>query len=428
MTMLGAGKRRATNPIASDTDAVADLARTLESLVAQSQASADRLAGLLEKSNSTELQLVEAGLRVLPAGTADTPSNSRIEHLETARAVAEATDRAKSCFLAAVSRELRTPVDGLARMIELLRQTDVDDEQQRYLRTANQSVCALLSLLDSVLALSKVDAAVMDLRTTDFELRRVIEDVVGLTTPLASRKGLSLTGDVRPEVPSLLRGDPGRLRQVLLYAIRRAVQFAERGDIALTAAVESTSEGMTTIRFTIRHTDTEVMGDAFSRAFAPDSHLDGRRATYAGGRGVGLTIARQIIELMGGRIDLEPNDGCGFTLWFTIPLDNYHKLRDERRAHGRLPQELLQSSVGPVLDLSMGGMRVHCSKPPKGSVAVELLDVEGPVTIQAEVMWVRKLGFRKYEVGLGFPHVPSDVAKQLTRVSLNHRLRRLLGL
>ncbi len=428
MARSWAGKRRATKPTASDREAVADLSRTLESLLAQSQASADRLAGLLKKSNDTELQLVEAGLRVLPANAADTPANSRTEHLETARAVAEATDRAKSCFLAAMSRELRTPVDGLARMIELLRQTDIDDEQRRYLRTANHSVCALLSLLDSVLTMSKVDAGVMELRTTDFELRRVVDDVVGLCAPLASRKGFTLTGNVRPEVPSLLRGEPGRLRQVLLYSIRRAVQFAERGNIALTAAVESASEGTTTIRFTIRHTDTDVIDDEFSRAFAPDSHLDGRRATYPGGRGVGLTIARQIIELMGGRIDLEPNDGCGFTLWFTIPLDNYHQLGDERRAHGRLTQELLQSSVGSVLDLSMGGMRVHCAKPPKGSVAVELLDVGGPVTVHAEVMWVRKLGFRKYDVGLGFPHVPSDVAKQLTRVSLNHRLRRLLGL
>ncbi len=428
VAMRGAGKRRVTKPIASDTDAVARLAQTLESLVEQSQASADRLAALLEQSGKTELQLVDAGLRVLSVDTTDTPGNSRTEQLETARAVAEATDRAKSCFLAAMSRELRTPVDGLARMIELLRQTDIDDEQRRYLRTASQSVCALLSLLDSVLTLSKVDAGVMELRTTDFELRRVIEDVVELTAPLARRKGFNLTGDVRPEVPSLLRGEPGRLRQVLLYSIRRAVQFAERGDITLTAAVESTSEGTTTIRFTIRHADTEVPGEDFDRAFAPDSHLDGRRATYPGGRGVGLTIARQIVELMGGRIDLEPNDGRGFTLWFTIPLDNYHKLGDERRAHGRLPQELLQSSVGPVLDLSMGGMRVHCKKPPKGSIDVELLDVEGPVTVHAEVMWVRRLGFRKYDVGLNFPHVPSDVAKQLTRVSLNHRLRRLLGL
>ncbi len=419
--------RKAARPKGTYAENVTDLAGTLESLLSDSQAAADRLADLLERAHRAQLDLADAGLRAT-APNAGPATDSRTEQLETARAVAEATDRAKSCFLAAVSRELRTPVDGLARMIELLRQTDVDDEQRRYLRTANQSVCALLSLLDSVLALSKVDAAVMELRTTDFELRRVIEDVVGLTAPLASRKGLTLTGDVRPEVPSLLRGDPGRLRQVLLYSIRRALQFAKGGDITLAAAVESTSESTTTIRFTIRHTDTEVIGEAFSRAFAPNSHLDGRRATYPGGRGVGLTIARQLVELMGGRIDLEPNDGRGFTLWFTIPLDNYHQLGDERRAHGRLPQELLQSSVGPVLDLSMGGMRVHCAKPPKGSVAVELLDLEGPVTVNAEVMWVRKLGFRKYEVGLGFPHVPPDVAKQLTRVSLNHRLRRLLGL
>lgn len=418
-------KQHAAGPAASDTDDVADLARTLESLLAQSQASGDRLAALLEQSTRAQVQLIEAGVERSMGG----PSiGSRTEHLETARAVAEATDRAKSCFLAAVSRELRTPVDGLARMIELLQQTDIDDEQRRYLRTANQSVCALLSLLDSVLSLSKVDAGVIDLRTTDFELRRIVDDMIGLTEPLAARKGLALSSEVLPDVPSLLRGETGRLRQVLLYSIRRALQLATHGEIRLTAAVDSTAQGTTTIRFTMRHTDTEVLRDELTRPFAPNSHLDGRRATSPGGRGLGLTIARQIVELMGGRIDLERNDGRGFTLWFTIPLDNYHQLGDERRLHGRLPQELLQSSLGPVLDLSMGGMRVQCAKAPKGWVDVELLDLEGHVTVRAEVMWVRKLGFRKYEVGLNFPHVPADVAKQLTRVSLNHRLRRLLGM
>ncbi len=420
-------KRKAAKSKRTSAKNVTALAGTLESLLSASQASADRLADLLEQSNRAQLDLAEAGLRAT-APQADPATDSRTDQLETARAVAEATDRAKSCFLAAMSRELRTPVDGLARMIELLQQTDLDDEQRRYLRTASQSVCALLSLLDSVLTLSRVDAGVIELRTTDFELRRVVDDVVGLSAPIANRKGVTITGDVRPEVSSLLRGEPGRLRQVLLYAIRRAIQLATEGEIMLCAAVESASENTTTIRFTIRHTDTEVDSEHFTRVFAPDSHLDGRRATSPGGRGLGLTIARQIVELMGGRIDLERNDGRGFTLWFTIPLDNYHKLGDERRAHGRLPQELLQSSLGPVLDLSIGGMRVQSVKAPKGTIDVELLDFEGPVAVRADVMWVRKLGFRKYEVGLNFPHVPAEVAKQLTRVSLNHRLRRLLGL
>lgn len=418
-------KGQEAKPAASEA-AGADLARTLEGLVAQSQASADRLAALLEQSGRAQTQMLDAGVDA--AARTSQSRGSRAEHLETARAVAEATDRAKSCFLAAMSRELRTPVDGLARMIELLQQTDVDDEQRRYLRTANQSVCALLSLLDSVLSLSKVDAGVIDLRTTDFELRRLIDDVIGLAAPVATRKGLVLSGDVRPEVPSLLRGETGRLRQVLLYSIRRAIQLAEQGQLLLHTAVETASEGTTTVRFMIRHTDTEVVSEDFTHPFAPNSHLDGRRAISPGGRGLGLTIARQLIEMMGGRIDLEKNEGRGFTLWFKIPLDNYHQLGDERRAHGRLPQELLQSSLGPVLDLSMSGMRVQCVKAPKGTVDVNLLDLESPVTVRAEVMWVRKLGFRKYEVGLNFPHVPTDVAKQLTRVSLNHRLRRLLGL
>ena len=404
--------RRTARLSAAESETATGVAELLESLLARSQAEAARLSDLLEHSEKNR---------------AATPP-SRTEQLETARAVAEAADRAKSCFLAAMSRELRTPVDGLARMIELLRHTEIDDEQRRYLRTASQSVCALLSLLDSVLTLSKVDAGVIDLRTTDFELRRIVDDAVGLTVPGAGRKGVQLTAEVRPEIPSLLRGEPGRIRQILLYAIRRAIQLAEQGEITVNVAVESRLESTTTVRFTIRHTDTDLSPEEFHRSFAPNSHLEGVTADSRGGRGLGLAIARHIVELMGGRIELEANNGRGFTLWFTIPLDHYRQAADERRAHGRLSQELLQSSLGPVLDLSIGGMRVHCTRAPKGQIDVILQDLEAPVTVRADVMWTRRIRFRRYEVGLAFPHVPPDVAKQLTRVSLNHRLRRLLGL
>jgi len=415
-------KRRVTRLDATESETAMGVAGLLESLLAKSQAEADRLSDLLKHSEKITDERREGPER------RDTTAPSRTEQLETARAVAEAADRAKSCFLAAMSRELRTPVDGLARMIELLRQTDIDDEQRRYLRTASQSVCALLSLLDSVLTLSKVDAGVIDLRTTDFELRRIVDDAVGLTVPVVGRKGLQLTAEVRPEVPSLLRGEPGRIRQILLYAIRRATQLTAHGEITVNVAVESSLETTTTVRFTIRNTDTDLSPEQIHHSFAPNSHLEGPTADSRGGRGLGLAIARHIVELMGGRIELEANFGHGFTIWFTIPLDNYRQATDERRAHGRLRQELLQSSLGPVLDLSIGGMRVHCNRAPKGRIDVNLLDLEAPVTLIADVMWARRIRFRKYEVGLSFPHVPPDIAKQLTRVSLNHRLRRLLGL
>ena len=400
---------------ASETPSVAILVETLETLLDESQRSADRLASLLQRGESV------LGALDLP----DAMTTRRAEQLETARAVAEAADQAKSCFLAAMSRELRTPVDGLARMIELLRQTELDEEQNRYLRTASHSVCALLSLLDSVLSLANVDAAVADLRTTDFDLRRTLKEAAAMVEPIAARQGMRVKHNVRSDVPMILRGDPGRLQQILIFTVRRVIQLATHGEISIRANVEQTTETTTTLRFTVGHGDTEIAKDELDRAFAPKEYIDG---PTTGGRGVGLTIARQIVELMGGRIQVESNPSRGFAIWFTIPLDNYKNMSDERRAHGRLPQELLQSSLGPVLDLSMGGMRVHSSRAPKGEVDVELLDIEQPVTIRAEVMWTRKLGFRKYEVGLNFPHVAPDVAKQLTRVSLNHRLRRLLGM
>jgi K+-sensing histidine kinase KdpD len=326
-----------------------------------------------------------------------------------------------------MSRELRTPVDGLARMIELLKQTDLDAEQQRYLRTASHSVCALLALLDSILSVSNVDTGAADLRSTDFDLRRVLEETVELLDPAARKRGLLLSCHVQPEVPTLLRGEPGRFQQIVLYALRRAVQFAAQGEIAIDASVEQATETTTTIRFTIDHGDTELSADELNLAFAPLAHLEARCGPE-GGRGLGLTIAKRIAELMGGRIGIEGAEHRGYTIWFTLPLDNYRQPADDRRAHGRLPQELLQSSLGPVLDLSMGGMRVQCNKAPKGRIEVELMDIEQSVTLRAEVMWTRRLRFRKYEVGLYFPHVAPDVAKQLTRVSLNHRLRRLLGI
>ncbi|MHC5007573.1 MAG: ATP-binding protein [Planctomycetota bacterium] len=421
----------------ADGTAVEDISTTLESLLDASQRSAEQLAELLDRSERVQSEIAERGATLerqlnQDAGVGDdapdatAPVSPAAEQMEEARALAEAADRAKGCFLAAMARELRTPVDGLARMIELLKQTDLDDEQRRYLRTASHSVCALLALLDSVLSVSNVNTGIADLRSTDFDLRRVLEETVELLVPTARKKGLLLSCQVQPEVPTLLRGEPGRLQQIVLYAVRRAIQFAAHGEIAVDASVEDSGDMTTTIRFTIDHGDTDVSPDELSHAFAPSAHLEGPCGSE-GSRGLGLTIAKRITDLMGGRIDLESADR-GYSIWFVLPLDNYRKPADDRRAYGRLPQELLQCNLGPVLDLSMGGMRVQCSRAPKGRVEVELMDIEGSVKIRAEVMWTRRLRFRKYEVGLYFPHVAPDVAKQLTRVSLNHRLRRLLGI
>ncbi|MHC4415899.1 MAG: histidine kinase dimerization/phospho-acceptor domain-containing protein [Planctomycetota bacterium] len=353
--------------------------------------------------------------------------SAQTEHLEAARAVAEAGNRAKSCFLAAMSREMRTPVDGVIRMIELLKQTNPSEEQDRYLRTASYSANALLSLLDSLLNISKVDIGDLDLRSRDFDLRRKLEDTVETLLPSAKKKGLQLTSHIPPEVPTLVRGEPGRLRQSLLFALHRTIQLATQGEVAVRAALEGTTETTATVRFTLHHAGTALSPEQRARAFASHAQIDGAPVSAEGGSGLGLAIARQMIELMGGEIGIDGDEIPGFTIWFTVPLDNYRKPADDRRAHGRLPQELLQCNLGPVLDLSMSGMRVRCTRAPKGEVDVELMDLEQPVTLRAEVMWSRRIGFRKFEVGLSFMGIPPNAAKQLTRISLNHRLRRLLG-
>ncbi len=351
------------------------------------------------------------------------------KRLEAALGVSEAADRAKSCLLAAMSHELRTPVQGVRRMVELLDQTDLDAEQRRYLRTANYSVHALWGLLESVLNVAQVGVEDLDIRSSDFDLRRTIQDAVDRLRPVAERGGAVLRLHIGPKVPNRARGEARRVQQILLYAVGSATGLATEGTVHVRARLVLTTQTTTTIRFTIHLPGAPMEPAELDRVIAS-------AALFAGGplgpdetRGFGLAIARQLAELMGGHMGVDPGQGEGerLRIWFTIPLERFQHPDDDRRAHRRLPQELLQSSLGPVLDLSMIGMRVQSSQRLRGEVDLELLDLEEPINLRAEVVWIRRLGFRKFQIGLNFLNVRPEAARQLTRVSLNHRLRRLLG-
>ncbi len=399
------------------------------------EAAESRVAWLTRLGQATEDEGDAGPLPTTEAGRPDPVADltkrvsalaARCEHLEAARAVAEAGHRAKSCFLAAVSRELRTPVDGINRMIELLRDTRLDEEQKRLLRTAACSASALSSLADSIFRIADLDIAELNLRSTDFDLRTAIGWAVERLDPIARAKGVRLGRELDPDVPTLVRGDPGRLRQIMLYTIRHSLAHAADGDLQILVAVSRSTERTVTLHFRVQHDPENGPARATAEAFTPPSRLDAD--SIGPGRRVGLAIALRFVELMGGEIGADRNAQQVWTIWFTIPLDRHRRASDDRRAHGRLPQELLQSSLGPVLDLSMGGMRVRSARVPKSDeLQVELLDVEEPLTLPARVMWTRRLGFRKHEIGLRFRNIRPQLARQLTRISLNHRLRRLLG-
>ena len=362
------------------------------------------------RSTTTELQ-----------GELDALS-ARCERLKAARPSALDPPGSPSQFLAEMSSELRTPIDGVISMIELLRDTKLDDEQQRYLNTAEYAVAAMSSLLESVLELPRLDEGEIELETSDFDVRSMVQEAVNMLAPAANKRGIELVQCVAPEVPALVRGDPGRLRQVLLYSMNRAIKFAEPGEVSLNVAVQHQTHSHTTLRFQLAHESTTIPGPNF---VAP--RQDNTEPETHGG--LGLTISGKLVQLMGGEFGVDTSqDEDGLTIWFTVTLTKPTEANDDRRAHARLPQEALKCNLGEVLNLSLGGMRVRCTRAPKDTVVEVELTYEGEtMKVQAEVVRSNKIGFRKHELGLRFLDVDPETAKQLTRVSLNHWVRHTLG-
>ncbi|MHC4430025.1 MAG: histidine kinase dimerization/phospho-acceptor domain-containing protein [Planctomycetota bacterium] len=409
------------------------LRETTAAMIHQAGAVARILDGA-QASVSRPAGPVQSGKELTADGSdrpADEPATleqvmAHCDRLEAARAVAEAGNRAKDCFLAAMSRELRTPIDGVLRMIELLGQTDLDEEQRRYLRTAGYSANGLLSLLDSLLNVSGISVESLGLHATDFDIRQLLRGVVEAIEPMALHRELKIIHRVPTELPTLVRGEARRLRQALLYLMEPLVRRARTGtELALRVSFEASTETNMKVRFAVHLDADKSAARNIVKALQETDELGPGSFSSEGGIGANVFLAGRLIELMGGSIINEPAE-TGLVVSFALPLDRYRQPSDDRRAHGRLPQELLQSSLGPVLDLSLGGMRVRSARPLKGELDVVLMDLEEPVTLRAVTMWTRRLGFRKHEIGLSFLKMPPEVAKQLTRISLNHRLRRIL--
>ena len=307
---------------------------------------------------------------------------------ERLRKTAEDASRSKSEFLANMSHEIRTPMNGILGMTELALEAAVDAEQRDYLRTVKESADALMSILNDILDFSKIEAGKLELSPIEFDLQDCVGDCMRLLAMRASEKGIELTVDIRPGVPSYLIGDPGRVRQILMNLVGNSIKFTEKGGVMVRVSLDPPVAERNTLHFLVADTGIGVPLDKQEKIFGAFEQADGSTTRRYGGTGLGLAISRQLVALMGGKVWIEsPWDspwraegGLGSAFHFTAEFET------SVRHVPVLDPSLLEGLSVLIVDdnrtnrfilsemLSKWGLKPHCVE--SGNAALAALDGE----------------------------------------------------
>jgi len=264
------------------------------------------------------------GLVVLPLYV-----SSLLKKLTAAGKRAEEANQAKNRFLANMSHEMRTPLNGIIGMLDLLKGTPLTAEQKEYARTIDDSAHTLLFLMQDVLDLSKIEAGKVSVKVADFDLYAMLKQTVAIVEPQARFKGLGVFLRISPDVPFLLRGDPLLLRQVLLNLLGNALKFTDRGEVGVRVSLESETPRRASVRFEVVDTGIGIAPEAQRRIFERFAQADESITRRFGGTGLGTTISKEIVEMMGGTIGVESEPGRGSTFRFLVEMEKQSRRHDE---------------------------------------------------------------------------------------------------